>query len=394
MKKLIIALSFAILSTPVMAQEDLVQKQVFELGSYKTISGKTIKNVTIGYETYGKLNADKSNVIFVAHHFSGTSHAAGKYSKDDPAPGYWDGIIGPGKAFDTNKYFVISSDTLVNLSPNDPNTRTTGPASINPDTGKPYAMTFPLVGVRDFVQVQKKLIDSLGIKKLYAVAGPSGGAAQSIEWAAAFPEMVPRVIAVVPPGLSMPPYVVSLLNLWSMPVKLDPKWNKGNYYEQEAPNAGVAESLKMITLSAVHLDWAKQFGNGHAQKGKDPLHNYENLFAAEAALEARGKARAAMIDGNSILYTARAIQSFNVEDRAKKIKAEFLFIPAEHDLIFPVEVAEEASKQLCQMGRNSEVYVLKGRGGHLDGLFKIAEASPVITNFLTRPLGTKGICKN
>lgn len=394
MKKLFMTLVFATLTQHLIAAEDLVEKKEFQLKSYKTVSGKIIKNLRIGYESYGKLNSDKSNAILVAHHFSGTSHAAGKYAQTDATPGYWDSIIGPGKALDTNKYFIISSDTLVNLSPNDPFTKTTGPASINPETGKPFGMSFPLVGVKDFVQVQKKLIDSLGIKKLYAVAGPSGGAAQSIEWAATYPDAVPRVIAVVPPGLSLPPYVISLLNLWSMPVKLDPKWNKGDYYDKEAPVQGVAESLKMITLSAVYLDWAQTFGNGPAQAGKDPLHSYDHKFAAEAALQARGEARAAMIDGNSILYTARAIQSFNVENNAKKIKAEFLFIPAQYDLIFPPEVAMNASKKLCTLGRNSEVFVLEGRGGHLDGLFKIAGASEVITKFLERPLGSKGICKN
>ena len=116
----------------------LVEKQSFTFENYTTVSGQTIAEVTVGWESYGELNEAKDNVILITHFFSGNSHAAGKYSADDPLPGYWDSIIGPGKAIDTNKYFVISSDTLVNAFPHDPNVITTGPASINPVTGKPY----------------------------------------------------------------------------------------------------------------------------------------------------------------------------------------------------------------------------------------------------------------
>ena len=142
---------------------------------YKTAAGETIKNVKIGWQAAGVLNADKSNAILITHFFSGTSHAFGKYKADDKVAGYWDGIIGPGKLIDTNKYYVISSDTLVNLNVNAPNVATTGPASINPDTGKPYGMNFPVVSIKDFVNVQKALIESLGIRKLKTVMGASMG---------------------------------------------------------------------------------------------------------------------------------------------------------------------------------------------------------------------------
>ena len=148
------ALMMGLLAGAAGAQDLLVEKKTFELPTYTTAGGKTIKNVRIGWEAYGKLNADKSNAILVPHFFSGTSHAAGKYKPDDKAAGYWDSIIGPGKAIDTNTYYVISADTLVNLNFKDPNVVTTGPASINPETGKPYGLTFPIVTIRDFVNVQ------------------------------------------------------------------------------------------------------------------------------------------------------------------------------------------------------------------------------------------------
>jgi homoserine O-acetyltransferase len=243
-------------------------------------------------------------VIFIAHYFSGNSHAAGKYKADDAAPGYWDSIIGPGKAFDTNKYFIVSADTLVNISPSDPYVKTIGPASINPKTKKPYRMTFPHVGITDFVHVQKKLLESLGISKLVAVAGASSGAAQAIEWAVRYPNEVPKVLAVVAPGLRLPPYVIALLHRWSAPIMLDRNWNNGQYKKQ--PMAGLIESLKTITHSSVYLDWGPQDQT------------------IEKALTEKAEARAAKVDANSLLYMARAIQSFNVEDQASK-SGSFLY---------------------------------------------------------------------
>src|SRR5215210_1916716 len=145
--------------------ELIVEKKTFELPSYTTVAGAMIKNIKIGWQAAGTLNANKSNAILITHFFSGTSHAFGKYADDDTA-GYWDAIIGPGKLIDTNRYYVISSDTLVNLNVKLPHVVTTGPASVNPDTGRPYGMSFPVVSIKDFVNVQKALIDSLGIKKL------------------------------------------------------------------------------------------------------------------------------------------------------------------------------------------------------------------------------------
>src|SRR5512134_1283210 len=161
----------------------LTEKKFFTLPQYTTAGGKAIKSVRVGYETYGKLNAAGDNAVFIAHFFSGTSHAAGRYKPDEKAAGYWDAIIGPGKAIDTDKYFVVSADTLVNLNVKSPLVGTVGPATINPDTGKPYGSSFPVVSMKDSVRVHKALLDSLGVKRLQAVAGASGGAIQTMEWA-------------------------------------------------------------------------------------------------------------------------------------------------------------------------------------------------------------------
>ncbi len=384
--KRIFALLAILSSLDAFPLDEIVKKEEFKLGSYTTVSGKTIPEVRFGYETYGKLNAEKSNAILIAHYFTGNSHAAGKYAASDAGPGYWDGIIGSGKALDTDKYFIIAVDSLVNLTPGEPTTITTGPASRNPKTKRPYGMGFPLVGVRDFVNVQKRLVDSLGIKKLLAVTGASGGAAQAMEYAVAFPKEVGKVIAVIGPGLSLPPYTIALLDLWSAPILLDPKWSKGQYYGKTAPLAGLTESLKLITHSSVSFDWAQTVGGGFESDSRAPLTAYEHRYAIEALLQTRGEARASKIDANSLLYMAKAIQSFNVENETSALAAEVLFIPVRSDLIFPPELSVAAARTLCTKGKKAMVSVLETTGGHLDGLLKIAEAATPITQFLNGQL--------
>lgn len=268
------------------AQSLIVEKKTFAMPAYTTVGGKTIKDVKIGWESAGTLNADKSNAILITHFFSGTSHAFGKYAASDAAPGYWDYLVGPGKVIDTDKYYVISSDTLVNLNVKAPNVVTTGPASINPDTGKPYGMSFPVVAMRDFVNVQKALIDSLGIKKLKAVMGASMGALQAYEWAAGYPEMVERIVTTVGfPGGDA--FLIGWLDAWAQPIRLDPKWNGGDYYGREPPTEGLKASLKLITLQAQNWDWAtKAFGIAPADPAKNPGAAMDNKFKIEAALEA------------------------------------------------------------------------------------------------------------
>jgi len=242
------SLCFILASAPSYAQSGdvIVEKKTFELPTYTTVAGDTIKAVKIGWEAFGTLNADKSNAILVTHYFSGTSHAFGKYTPADPVAGYWDAIIGPGKAIDTNKYYVLSSDTLVNLNAKMANVVTTGPASINPDTGKPYGMSFPVVSIEDFVRVQKALIDSLGIKKLKAVVGASMGGLQAYQWAASYPDSVDRIVAVVA-SPSAEPFLIGWLDMWAQPIRLDPKWNNGDYYDKEPPLDGL-KAARLIFL--------------------------------------------------------------------------------------------------------------------------------------------------
>ena len=365
------------------AQTDLiVEKKTFELPSYTTAAGAVIKNVKIGWEAAGTLNAEKSNAILITHFFSGTSHAFGKYAASDKAAGYWDLIIGPGKAIDTNKYYVLSSDTLVNLNVNAPNVVTTGPASTNPDTGKPYAMSFPVVSIKDFVNVQKALVESLGIRKLKAVMGASMGALQAYEWAASYPDMLERVIPVIgTPGLDA--FAIEWLDVWAAPIRLDPKWNNGDYYGKEPPLEGLKQSLKVITLHANHWEWAdKTFGLAPAEEGKDPAKAMDNRFKIEAALDAVSAARATTSDANHLLYLVKANQLANADPA--KIRTPMLLIYSPTDLVFPAPLVEDAAKKIAAGGDKVDTAQLAGPNGHLNGVLAIGQAGARISAFLAQ----------
>ena len=365
------------------AQSDLiVEKKVFSLPSYTTAAGATIKEVKIGWEAAGTLNADKSNAILITHFFTGTSHAFGKYASSDKAAGYWDYLIGPGKVIDTDKYYVISSDTLVNLNTGIPNVTTTGPASINPDTGKPYGMSFPVVSIKDFVNVQKALVESLGIKKLHAVVGASMGGLQAYEWAASYPDMVDRIVPIIstPSGGA---FLIGWLDAWAQPIRLDPKWNGGDYYGKEAPIEGLKASLKLVTLQAQSWEWAdKAFGVAPAEEGKDPAKAFANRFKIEATLETIAAGRATVSDANSLLYLVKANQLAAADPT--KIKVPVLALYAPNDLIFYAPQVEGVLKAMANAGTPVESAQLLGPNGHVNGVIAVAQAGDKIKAFLAK----------
>lgn len=377
---------------PAMAQTPaplIVEKKVFEMPSYATLGGGTIKNVRIGWQSAGTLNADRSNAILVTHFFSGNSHAFGKYKAEDQAAGYWDAVIGPGKAIDTDKYFVLSSDTLVNLNANMPGVTTTGPASVNPDTGKPYGMDFPVVGIGDFVNVQKALVESLGIRRLHAVAGPSMGALQAYDWAARHPDMVERIMPVIG-AAEASPWLIAWLDVWAAPIRLDPKWNGGDYYGKEPPTAGLVEALKVVSLHANHWDWAeKSFGRAHAEGGKDPAQAMANRYRIETFLTTAGAARARISDANHFLYLVKANQTFapggaqTLDEAAKKIKAKTLLLYAPGDQVFPAPWIKATEAALKANGVAVESAEIDGPLGHLNGVVGLAPHAARIAAFLS-----------
>lgn len=369
------------------AETLLVDKKRFTTKDFKTVSGKVIRRVDIGWESYGTLNKDKSNVILITHFFSGTSHAAGKYAETDPAAGYWDAIIGPNKAIDTNKFFVISSDTLVNANVHLPNVITTGPASINPDTGKPYALDFPVVTIRDFVNVQKQLLDSLGIKKLHAVVGASMGSFQALEWSIAYPEMVERMASVIGVG-KMDSWTIAMLEHWAVPIRLDPNWNRGNYYASKPPLEGLAQTSSLIAQTAMHPDGFNFSTQKFPTWESAPLEDIRNNFQMIDWLKGRSDKRAATQDANHVLYLIRASQLFmaghngDFEKSMQRITAKTLFLPAAGDLLLSPKLAKAAHDLRVKQGGNSQYDEIPGIWGHLDGLFSISQKADVLRKFL------------
>ena len=378
-------LAFAF-AAPLAAYDGPVEKLTFTLPSYTTVGGKTLPNVRVGYETYGKLNAAGDNAIFVPHFFTATSHAAGKYQSTDAAPGYWDGIIGGGRPIDTDKYFVVSADALTNVNTKDPKVVTTGPATINPATGRPYGLSFPVVSFRDTVRLHKALLDSLGVKRLHAVVGASGGSIQAMEWGALYPDYVQRIVHVIGPGFDITPFVVELLDVWTTPIRMDPKWNFGDYRADNEPLDGIANALKIITITTRAHGWAeKTFGLKPTDPARDPGAAMENSFAIEDALAKAGLARARTADANSIIYTAKANQLYRLtDDEVKGMKARILFVPAKSDIIFPPELSERAAARYRAQGGVAEVVVIDGDGGHLDGVFNVAKQGDAIRAFLAK----------
>lgn len=385
-------MAFALaLAAPAFAQTGsvgIVEKKVFSMPSYTTVGGQTIKDVKVGWESYGQLNAARDNVIIVPHFFTGNSHAAGRYKEGDAAPGYWDSIIGPGKPVDTSRFYVVSVDSLANLNTRDPNTTTTGPATVNPDTGKPYGMTFPIVTMADFVRVQKALLDSLGVQKVHAAVGASMGALQALEWAARYPDFVARVVPVIGVGEANA-WTIGRLHLWADPILIDPNWNGGDYYGKAEPVAGLALALKLVTLDAQHWHWAdKAFGRKWADAAKDPAKAFENKYQVQQVLDNAGAARAKVSDANSFLYLVKANHLFvtgqmgSLEEGLGKIKAKALFLPAKGDLLLAADVARQSVDILRKQGKSAELIEIEGDRGHLDGLFAITKVGEPLRKFL------------
>lgn len=357
-------------------------QRVFDLGDYGCASGKKLENVRIGYETYGTLNADASNAILVCHYFSGNARAAGPADDVHELPGWWDKAIGPGLALDTDRFFIVSSNSLANLNACDGYSVTTGPASDNPETGKSWGLDFPLVTVEDFVHVQKRLLDHLGIERLVAVAGPSGGSVQAIQWSVEYPEMVPRVIAVISPGLYIHPYAAAMMELWTRPITADPAWNRGDYDPANPPREGLAQALALVNLTALSYDVVGDFGHAPAEEGKHPADSLDHQFIADAILDGIARARAENLDANSFLYMVRAYKLYDVRHRLHESRARYLFIPSETDMVFPPHLSATAVADLRAAGLDADLFMLNVTGGHLDGLAQIDRAEPAIRKFL------------
>jgi homoserine O-acetyltransferase len=356
-----------------------VEKKPFQVDSFTfEHSGRSIP-VRIGYETYGRLNAAGDNAVLVCHYFTGTSHAAGLYSDSDPAPGWWDRLIGPGKVIDTDKYFVLASDTLSNINAFNPSVITTGPATVNPLTGKEYAMDFPIFTLKDVVRLQKMLADSLGIKKFQVIMGPSMGGLQAFMWGKYYPEMTGKIISVVATPMIRPFGIMIPNQLGIYAITLDPAWKGGNYYESGQPRQGLLLAFKVLLTSTRTDEWAeasfgRQFADPSFQEFENPFQSFQGRFLVETEMEKIVLGRMQFFDANSYMYIAKANALYDLREGSEtkeeawaKITAPTLMIIDESDLLFTRDQAEEARRSMP----GAECYYYNSKNGHLSCLFDI-----------------------
>lgn len=346
-------------------------------------SGETLGPITLAYETYGRLNADKSNAVLICHALSGDAHVAGCNSPEDPKPGWWDDCVGPDKAFDTNRYFVICSNVIGGCK------GSTGPGSINPATGKPYGLSFPVVTIADMVEAQRCLIDHLGIRRLLSVVGGSMGGMQALQWAVAYPD---RLCSAIPLATTarLSPQSIALDEVGRQAIYSDVNWNRGDYYEQEsAPNAGLALA-RMIGHITYLSDKSMQekFGR-RLQKAERYGYHFETEFAVESYLQYHGGNFIRRFDANSYLYITKAMDYFDLANghgslvrRFADVKAKMLVVSFTSDWLFPSYQAKEIVSALMANGVDVTYCDIDSPYGHDAFLLEVDRLTGLMGDFL------------
>lgn len=347
-------------------------------------SGQKLGPVKVAYETYGKLNETKSNAVLITHAFSGDAHAAGYY-EGEKKPGWWDNMIGPGKAIDTLKYFVICSNVIGGCS------GSTGPASINPRTNKPYGLDFPLITIADMVRVQKKLVESLGIKKLLSVCGGSMGGMQVLEWVASYPDMVASAIPIAT-TLKHSPQQIAFDEVGRQAVMADADWREGNYYESNQPERGLAIA-RMIGHITYMSDESMEKKFSRRLKDESYSFSFASDFEVEGYLRYRGDSFVKRFDANSYLYITRAMDYFDLSQgnlfaAGAKINTRFLVIAFASDWLYPVYQSKNIVRTLKHNNIDVTSCEIKSTYGHDAFLLEIKEQSRLISHFL------KGVYEN
>jgi homoserine O-acetyltransferase len=369
-------------------------------------SGRQLSPIRVAYETYGTLSRGRDNVILVCHALSGDAHAAG-FAKTPPVEstrdgfaatdrdgsagrglGWWDGMIGPGKAFDTDRYFVVSTNLLGGCR------GTTGPSSIDPATGRPYGPDFPVVTVADMVRTERAFLDVLGIPRLAAVAGGSLGGMQALEWAVLYPDQVDAIVAIASTH-ALQPQGVAWNAIARSAITGDPDWQDGRYYGTgRAPTAGmgVARMVGHITyLSASSL--GEKFGR-RLQFADDIRYRLTDPeFEIESYLRHQADAFVKRFDANTYLYTSRALTYFDLArqygggklvDALRNVTARALFIAFSSDWLYPPSGSEDLSAAFRELGKEAELHVIEAPYGHDCFLLEEARQTPIIRQFLAR----------
>jgi homoserine O-acetyltransferase len=331
--------------------------------------GGQLGPVTVAYETWGSLNAAADNAVLIAHALTGSSHAHDAERPDDTKVAWWNPLIGPGRFFDTSRYFVICSNILGGCY------GSTGPSSIDPDTGRPYGIRFPVITIHDMVEAQRRLIEHLGVRQLAMVTGGSIGGQQALEWAVAYPELVQKAI-VVAATATLTAQAIAFSEVQRQAILADPRWQGGNYLPGQGPDAGlaIARMLAMITYQSeegMELRFARETArksdivapSGHTDFGK--------RFDVEGYLYYQGQSLVKRFDANSYLYISRAMDLYDVsegypslEAALRRVRSKILFIGIRSDFLFPAARVRWLAEQARAAGGNASYVELDSPHGH------------------------------
>jgi len=349
-------------------------------------SGSRLASVTIAYETCGQLNDDKSNAILICHALSGDSHVAGYYSEDDPKPGWWDIMVGPGKGIDTNKYFIICSNILGSCI------GSTGPCTYNPKTVEPYGLDFPVVTIGDMVKAQKALLDHLEIKKILSVIGGSIGGMQVLEWCVSYPEMVVSAIPLATTTRHSA-LAIAFNEVARQAIMADPNWNNGDYYSGSKPDLGLAVA-RMIGHITYLSDESMRIKFGRRLQDKsDFSFNFDADFQVESYLRYQGAKFVDRFDANSFLYITKAADYYDLEkqhgngsavEAFSKAKAKFLVVSFTSDWLYPTYQSRAMVQAIKKNGLDVSFCEIEADWGHDAFLLPSESLTAMVKGFLER----------
>ena len=344
--------------------------------------GEKLGPVTLAYETYGKLNIDKSNAILITHALTGDAHAAGYHDDGEKNPGWWDNMIGPGKAFDTDKYFIICSNVLGGCR------GSSGPSSLNTATNKPYGLEFPLISIGDMVNAQEQLISHLGISRLLSVAGGSMGGMQVLEWMLFHPEKIKSAIP-ISTSLHHSPQQIAFNEVGRQAIMSDPEWNKGNYYQGFSPNRGLALA-RMVGHITYMSDKSMEEKFGRRFKDDCNLLKFTGDFEVEGYLQYRGKTFTNRFDANSYLYITKAMDYYEpIKGNSRRETlinsgTKVLIIAFKSDWLYPPNQTREIVRFCKLSGLDTTYCEIESDYGHDAFLIEVKEQTHLIKFFLDR----------
>lgn len=345
--------------------------------------GRSLNGVNLRYETYGKLNEDKNNAILVFHALSGDAHICGYHSESDAKPGWWSDMVGPGKYLDTDKYFIICSNVLGGCS------GSTGPRSVNPDTGKVYNMDFPVITIRDMVRAQRELVRHLGIERLLAVIGGSMGGMQALEWAVNYPEMVQSVLPIAT-TTQLSAQGIAFNWVSREAIKYDPNFNNGDYTLENVPDKGLATARMLAHITYLSDEsMGRKFGRG-LQKSENYSFNFDYDFQVESYLEHQGRRFVERFDANSYFYITRAIDYYDLASRFggnlanafAHVKSSFLVVSFTSDWLFPSEQSATLVRALLKNNIEVSYVDIESSYGHDAFLLEFETLGRMVRDFV------------